>query len=228
MNHVNHLTTGRLSIHHIIIRTAWETVVQGHRFPLLFIHCIWRLMDLDIAGTLEKKEKLTYLLTLLTRKLSQIARFWPRKWRKTQSKFYSNFFPKPPSSGLAAGLAGWLPRQRKAAIVHRKAHSPGRILGLFPLVKWLLFYLPPDRPLQCHWSWMALWLCCCRAGNGVSADASLLVSPAVCVCPPTSLPPGLLLFFNKYTTCNIYVIMKENLFIVDIIKKYKGDNKIQL
>lgn len=75
MNHVNHLTTGRLSIHHIIIRTAWETVVQGHRFPLLFIHCIWRLMDLDIAGTLEKKEKVTYLLTLLTRKLSQIARF---------------------------------------------------------------------------------------------------------------------------------------------------------
>lgn len=82
--------------------------------------------------------------------------------------------------------------------------------GLFPLVRfWLLFCLPPARSWQCCWSWAILWPCCCRAGNGVSAYASLVMSPAVYICPPTCLPPGSLLSFNKYLTCSIFFIMKK-------------------
>lgn len=86
-------------------------------------------------------------------------------------------------------------------------------LGFFPLVKWLLFCLPPARPCQRHWSWAVLWPYCCRAGNGVSACAGLVTSPAVCAYPPTCLPPGLLLFFNKYITYSIFFVIRKTINI---------------
>lgn len=80
-------------------------------------------------------------------------------------------------------------------------------------MKWLLFCLPPARPCQCHWSWAVLWPYCCRAGNGVSACAGLVTSPAVCAYPPTCLPPGLLLFFNKYITYSIFFVIRKTINI---------------
>lgn len=153
---------------------------------------------LNIAGTCRKK-KMAYLLTLFTRKLSQIG--FDQEMEKNTSQFYSNFFPKPPSSGLAAGLVGSLPRQMKATIVHRRPGGPVASLGLISLVKWLLFCLLPDRPLQCQWSWVALWPGCCRTRNGVSACANLschLLS--VFVLPPFFLWECYLSLIN---TCNI-------------------------
>ena len=60
MNEVSHFSTGKLSIpvHHIDAKTDSDFAVEGHRFSLLGIYDIYRLIDaLGIAGTCGKEEK---------------------------------------------------------------------------------------------------------------------------------------------------------------------------
>lgn len=100
INHVNHLSAGRLSIpvHHIVSIADWELAFHGHGFPLFFIHCRY-FGALNIVGTCGKEGKMTYLLVMLTRKLPQYPSFDPgNKAEKSIVGFYSNFFPKSPSS----------------------------------------------------------------------------------------------------------------------------------
>lgn len=80
INHVNHLSAGRLSIpvHHIVRIADWELAFHGHRFPLFFIHCRY-IGALNIVGTCRKEGKNDLFVGGAHKKAATVAKFWPRK-----------------------------------------------------------------------------------------------------------------------------------------------------
>lgn len=88
---------------------------------------------------------MTYLLTLLTKKVSQIPGFDLAMKKKSPVLF----FPTPPFLGPAAGLAGSLPREMKAVIVHESRWPWVHPCGFSHLQNGSPS-AATDRPLQCH------------------------------------------------------------------------------
>ena len=162
---------------------------------------LWVLLE-----SVEKKKKLTYLMTLLTRKPSQIDRFWLRnKSRQKHGLILFQIFPNPPSP-RPGWRVGRLPTKADEGQDYAQESKWSR-LHIWGSSHWWngscsAFHLTGFCNVT-----RAGWLCgiaVAEQQSGVSAYASLVMSPAVCVCTPASFPPGLLFFLNKYITHSIF------------------------